>query len=157
MLVNNAGEVTEPYTFEFINSLTERPDTITRADDINLNNTLSSHLATYVKNQLLSGVSEKHADEVEIVAEDEHYENTINELKLEEQHNSNGVVTTVPSLGKTKKDKERALVNGDLYEYLITQQNIQLSKISKKKTSKKFKAKVWREWHQDFLRESDAD
>ena len=28
MLVDNADEVTEPYVFEFINSLTQGPDTI---------------------------------------------------------------------------------------------------------------------------------
>ena len=63
----------------------------------------------------------------------------------------------VPNLGKTKKDKERALINGDLHDHLMVQQNIQVTKIGKKKVSKKFKAKAWKEWHQDYIRESDAD
>ena len=146
MPVNNAAEVTEPYTFEFINSLSDRPDVITRDDGINLNNTLSMHITTYVKNTLLSGVSGQHAEDMEIVAEDEHYDQNVNETKLEEQY-TNGVVTMVPNLGKTKKDKEKALNNGELHDHLVAQQNVQVTKIGKKKTSKKFKAKAWREWH----------
>ena len=49
MLVQNASEVTEPYTFEFINSLSERPDQFIRSEGINVSNTLSSHLSMYVR------------------------------------------------------------------------------------------------------------
>ena len=49
MLLNNAAEVTEPYTFDFINSLSDRPDQFVRSEGINLSNTLSSHLNIYVK------------------------------------------------------------------------------------------------------------
>jgi len=62
-----------------------------------------------------------------------------------------------PVLGKNKKDKEKALKNGDLHDHLIGQQTVAVNKINKKKTQKKFKVKVWKEWHQDFIRESDAD
>ena len=156
MLQSNAAEVTEPYTFDFINSLSDRPDQFVRAEGINLSNTLSSHLSTYVKQQLVSGTN-RDAEDVELVAEDEPLDqNTLAEQKLEEQY-SNGVITMVPNLGKTKKDKEKALFNGDLHEHLLAQQNVEVAKIGKKKTSKKFKAKAWREWHQDFIRDSDAD
>jgi len=49
MLQSNMGEVCEPYTYEFINSLTEKKDSLLRAEGINLGNTLSIHLKTYVK------------------------------------------------------------------------------------------------------------
>ena len=121
MLTDNYAEVTEPYTFEYINSLSDRPDKILRADGINLSNTLSSHLTAYVKAQLLTGNAAGNSD-VEIVAEDEPPEHTSNmqDHKLEEQY-SNGVVTMVPNLGKTKKDKEKALNNGDLHDHLVAQ------------------------------------
>ena len=45
---------------------------------------------------------------MEIVAEDEPLDQNTLDQKLEEQY-SNGVVTMVPNLGKTKKDKEKAL------------------------------------------------
>ena len=60
-------------------------------------------------------------EDVELVAEDEPLDlNNISEQKLEEQY-SNGVVTLVPNLGKTKKDKEKALFAGDLHEHLLAQ------------------------------------
>ena len=49
MLLANCAEVTEPYTFNYINSLSERPDQLTSSEGINLSNTLSMHLNTYVK------------------------------------------------------------------------------------------------------------
>ena len=118
MLTDNYAEVTEPYTFDFINSLSDSPDKIVCADGINLSNTLSSHLTAYVKAQLLNGNAGN--DDVEIVAEDEPPEHTSNtqDHKLEEQYN-NGVVIMVPYLGKTKKDKEKALNNGDLHDHLV--------------------------------------
>lgn len=60
-------------------------------------------------------------------------------------------------MGKTKKDKEKALKNGELHDHLLDQQVIEVAKINKKRTQKKLKNKVWKEWHQDFIRESDAD
>jgi len=50
MLVENFAEVTEPYTFDYINSLTQRRDQITSAEGINTSNTLSLHLKNYIKN-----------------------------------------------------------------------------------------------------------
>lgn len=32
-----------------------------------------------------------------------------------------------------------------------------IAKMEKKRTQKKMKAKVWKEWHKDFLSENDAD
>ena len=107
MLLANCAEVTEPYTFNYINSLSERPDQLTSSEGINLSNTLSMHLNTYVKQQLLNG-STSISEDVEIVAEDEPLDQNTLDQKLEEQY-SNGVVTMVPNLGKTKKDKEKAL------------------------------------------------
>ena len=49
MLKNNSAEICEPYTYEFVNSLTDMKDSITRADGINISNTLSLHLKNYVK------------------------------------------------------------------------------------------------------------
>ena len=58
-----------------------------------------------------------------------------------------GTCSNAPVLGKSKKDKEKALKNGEIHEHLVTMQGIEVIKINKKKTSKKIKAKVWREWH----------
>ena len=49
MLKSNSAEICEPYTYEFVNSLTDMKDSITRADGINISNTLSLHLKNYVK------------------------------------------------------------------------------------------------------------
>ena len=108
------------------------------------------HLKNYVKNQL-----NNPADD-EIVAEDEPPENATTEHS-ENLTEGGGKGSNAPALGKTRKDKEKALKNGDIHEHLLTMQNIEVSKISKKKTSKKFKAKAWKEWHQDFIRDNDAD
>lgn len=64
MLVENASDVTEPYRYEFINSLTNMPEKVTRADDINLNNTLSMLLYGYIKQQF------NNVEDDELVAED---------------------------------------------------------------------------------------
>ena len=61
------------------------------------------------------------------------------------------------NLGKNKKDKEKALKNGDLHDILITKQDAFVAKINKKKASKKFKAKAWKELHGDMIKESDAE
>jgi len=67
MLLSNASEVTEPYVYEYVNSLTDKKESVTRWEGINLNNTLSLHLKAYVKEQLKAPLIE---DE-DIVAEDE--------------------------------------------------------------------------------------
>lgn len=70
MLVDNADEVTEPYVFEFINSLTQGPDTIVHKQSINTSSAMSTYLKAYVEKQLNNPASE------EIVAEDEPPENS---------------------------------------------------------------------------------
>ena len=149
MLVENYAEVTEPYTFDYINSLSQRRDQITSADGINTSNTLSLHLKNYIKNQL-----NNPADD-DIVAEDEPPENSTDPSGHLTDTNTVSV-PQAPSLGKSKKDKEKALKNGDIHDHLVTQQSFMVVKMNKKKTSKKFKAKAWREWKQDFIRENDA-
>lgn len=49
MLVENASEVTEPYRYEYINSLTNMKESVTRADNINMNGCLSMLLYGYIK------------------------------------------------------------------------------------------------------------
>ena len=49
MLQANMAEVCEPYTYDFINSLTDQKDSITRADGINMSNNLNLHLKNYIK------------------------------------------------------------------------------------------------------------
>ena len=73
MLVDKASEVTEPYVYEFTNSLTDKREQITRWDGINLNSTLSLYLKNYVKNQL------NNPEDDEIIAQDEPPENTTTE------------------------------------------------------------------------------
>ena len=73
MLQKNAAEICEPYTYEFVNSLTQMNDAITRADNINISNTLSLHLKNYVKAQL----NEPYALDEDLVAEDEHPDSTV--------------------------------------------------------------------------------
>ena len=60
------------------------------------------------------------------------------------------------NLGKTKKDKEKALKNGELHDLLVAKQDLFITKINKKKGMKKAK-KAWREWHGDFMRGNDAE
>ena len=95
----------------------------------------------------------------DIVAEDEPPENTTTDPSAGNltDNGAGRSVSAAPVLGKTRKDKEKALKNGELHEHLITQQLLEVTKINKKRTSKKFKAKVWREWHQDFVRDNDAE
>ena len=50
MLVENYAEVTEPYTFDYVNSLSQRRDQIVSAEGINQSNNLSLHLKNYIKN-----------------------------------------------------------------------------------------------------------
>lgn len=73
MLQGNVAEICEPYTYEFINSLTEKDDQLMRAEGITLGNTLSIHLKNYVKAQL----NEPNANDEDLVAEDEHPDNTV--------------------------------------------------------------------------------
>lgn len=73
MLVDKASEVTEPYVYEFTNSLTDKREQITRWEGINLNSTLSLYLKNYVKNQL------NNPEDDEIIAQDEPPENTTTE------------------------------------------------------------------------------
>ena len=73
MLVDKASEVTEPYVYEFTNSLTDKREHITRWEGINLNSTLSLYLKNYVKNQL------NNPEDDEIIAQDEPPENTTTE------------------------------------------------------------------------------
>lgn len=120
MLVDNFAEVTEPYTYLFENSLTNRAETIVRSEGINLENTLSGHLKAYVKNQL------NNPDDEDIVAEDEPPENpTTTDMSGGGMTDNGGQGgkshSATPVLGKTKKDKEKALKNGDLHEHLIGQ------------------------------------
>ena len=141
MLLEKAGEVTEPYVYEFINSLSEAPEKVTRWDGINIGNTLSLHLKNYVKNQL------NNPEDDEIVAEDEPPENSTSDPSGNLTDAGNISCKNVPILGKSKKDKEKALKNGDLHDHLVNLQDIEVTKINKKRTQKKFKVKVWREWH----------
>lgn len=39
----------------------------------------------------------------------------------------------MPTLGKSKKDKEKALVKGELHDHLWAQQGIMISKLTKKR------------------------
>jgi len=69
----------------------------------------------------------------------------------EDEHPESGATAAALSsaavyLGKTKKEKEKALKNGDLHDLLIGQQDQVISKINKKKGIKKFKNKAWKEW-----------
>ena len=73
MLVDKASEVTEPYVYEFTNSLTDKREQIARWEGINLNSTLSLYLKNYVKNQL------NNPEDDEIIAQDEPPENTTTE------------------------------------------------------------------------------
>lgn len=54
-------------------------------------------------------------------------------------HLTDGGLSThgAPTLGKTKKDKEKALKNGELHDHLVDQQVIEVAKINKKRTQKK--------------------
>ena len=153
MLQANMSEVCEPYTYEFTNSLSNMKDSITRADGINLQNTLSLHLKNYVKAQL----NTPNAEDSDLVAEDEPLEAGVSTAQCTSGANSSNPLSSAVNLGKTKKDKEKALKNGDLHEILITKQDLLVTKINKKKASKKFKAKAWKEWHGDFIKEHDAE
>lgn len=101
----------------------------------------------YVKAQL----NEPNANDEDLVAEDEHPEGAV--VKSFDSIMTTGIV----SLGKTKKEKEKALRNGELHDLLLARQEIFVAKINKKKASKKFKVKAWREWHGDFIRGNDAE
>ena len=72
MLEANMAEVCEPYTYEYINSLTNTKDSLLRADGINLNCTMSLYLKAYVKSQL----NNPDAEDSDLVAEDEPPENS---------------------------------------------------------------------------------
>jgi len=125
MLVENSSEVCEAYTYDYINSLTEQKESLTRADGINLSNALSLHLKTYVKQQL----NNPNAEDSDLVAEDEPAENSIDPAALNNNltdttngaganHQSQNASQAAP-MGKTKKDKEKALKNGELHDYLV--------------------------------------
>lgn len=124
MLHENSSEVCEAYTYDYINSLTEQKESLTRAEGINLNNALSLHLKTYVKQQL----NNPNAEDSDLVAEDEPAENSIDPAALlntltdtlagHHQNLGQNAAQAAP-MGKTKKDKEKALKNGELHDYLV--------------------------------------
>ena len=115
MLVENTAEVCEPYTYEYINSLTEEKEYKTTDEGINTSNTLSLHLKAYVKQQL----NNPNAEDSELVAEDEPPENSTDPSgNLTDTNNLMTGASAAP-MGKTKKDKEKALKNGDLHDYLV--------------------------------------
>ena len=143
MLLSNTGEVCEPYVYDYINSLSNANDSITHADGINLGNTLSLHLKAYVKTQL----NEPEANDADLVAVDEPAEN---------QTENQATAVSNAAAGKSKKDREKALENGELHDNLTTVQDSVVAKINKKKVSKKFKVKAWKEWLHDFTQENDA-
>ena len=118
MLVANMAEVCEPYTYEYINSLSDQKETLTRADGINLCNTLSLHLMSYIKNTQLN---KPDAEDHEIVAEDEPPEDSTDPSGNLTDNNCISV-SGMPALGKTKKDKEKSLRNGYIHEHLIATQ-----------------------------------
>jgi hypothetical protein len=103
MLFENASEVTEVYKYEYINSLSKEKEIITRANDINIGNQLSMLLHGYIMQQFSSNVKEE-----DIVAVDEPPESTATDTA-----NLTDTSATVP-LGKSKKDKEKALYKGEL-------------------------------------------
>ncbi len=76
MLVENSSEVCEPYVYNYINSLTEKKESISNDEGINLTNTLSQHLKTYVKQQL----NNPNAEDSDIVAEELPPEDSSNNL-----------------------------------------------------------------------------
>jgi len=148
MLEANLAEVCEPYTYQFVNNLTNTKESLTRADGINLNCTLSLHLKTYVKTLL----NEPDAADSDLVAENEPAENST--VASCNQNDQNTSLTSLPAT-KTKKDREKALINGDLHENLLAKQELQVAKLNKKKNAKKLKGKAWKEWLKDFIREGD--
>ena len=77
MLMENYSEVVEPYTYHFTNHLTNLPDQISQSKDINLENTLSLHLSTYLMAKQFSNVTEKD----EIIVENEPPEDRCNSLE----------------------------------------------------------------------------
>ena len=110
MLLENFAEVAEPYHYEFVNSNTGLRETLTRANDISLGNTLQLHLEGYIRQQFADA-----KDDDEIVAEDEPPENCTDPCA---NLTETGSFTTAPNLGKSKKDKEKALRNGELHDHL---------------------------------------
>ena len=106
MLLDNASEVTEPYKYEYVNSLTKEKETITRADDINIGGTLSMHLYGYIKQQF------NHEEDDELVAEDEPPESGSTD------HGNLTDSSAAAPIGKSKKDKEKALMKGELLDHL---------------------------------------
>ena len=83
------------------------------------------------------------------MAEDEHPDTTVVKEPDATSQSAN--------LGKTKKDKEKALKNGELHDLLVAKQDLFIAKINRKKGMKKAKQKAWREWHGDFMRGNDAE
>ena len=148
LLVANFAEVAEPYIYEFINSLSGERDMIAHCDDINQENALSLLVKNYVKAQL------KSVDDEEVVAEDivapEHH-------VVAEPPTTEGGQPGPLSLGKTKKDKERALKDGELHDHLTLIQTDMATKLHRRAHAKKFKAKAWREYKTDQIREADSD
>lgn len=63
------------------------------------------------------------------MAEDEHPENTVVKQPDATSQSAN--------LGKTKKDKEKALKNGELHDLLVAKQDLVVAKLNKKKAMKK--------------------
>ena len=105
MLEANAAEVTEAYKYEFTNSLTNMKETVTRADNINLNACLSMYLYGYIKQQF------NNVADDELVAEDEPPECSMTDNT---GHLTDTSANATPLVSKGKKDKDKALYKGEL-------------------------------------------
>ena len=83
------------------------PESVIRAGDINMNTTLSMLLYGYIKQQF------NNVEDDELVAED-----VPPEASSSAAADNLTDTAGAPSLGKSKKEKEKALQKGELHDHL---------------------------------------